>query len=259
MKIAINGAMGRMGRKVLEAADSMEGVEAVSLVDYPDHPESGRPVGTPWGDRPLLSSPNAIPFGEIDVGIDFSLPEGAVAFVKACAGGGIPVVSGTTGLSEEQFETLRASAEKVPVLWAPNLSLGVFCLHEISETARQVLGPDYDVEIMEIHHRHKRDAPSGTALSLARLLADDDTTLVRQRDGETGPRKDNELGIQAVRGGEVVGEHTVMFLGASDRLEITHRAGSRRIFAEGGLILAQRLVGSAPGLYTVKDILTSNA
>lgn len=255
MKIAINGALGRMGRMVLEAAGSMEGVEVACLLDGPDHPESGGTLATPWGDMAVKTSPSDLPAHGIDAGIDFSLPEMAVEFVQACAGQGVPVVSGTTGLSEAQFESLRDAAEKVPVLWAPNTSLGVFCLHEISETARRVLGSDYDVEIMEIHHRHKRDAPSGTALSLARLLSDDDTTLVRQRDGETGPRKDGDLGILAVRGGEVAGEHTVMFLGANDRLEITHRAGSRRIFAEGGLVLARQLVGRDPGLFTVRDIL----
>ena len=188
MKIAINGALGRMGRMLVEVAEAAGDVEVSCLVERTDHPETGRPVSTPWGDLPLCNTAAGLP-GGVQAGIDFSLPDGAVEFISSCTSQGVPVVSGTTGLSEEQFERIRDCAEKAPVLWAPNTSLGVFCLHEVSESARRILGPSYDVEIVEIHHRHKRDAPSGTALSLANRLAEEETNVVHGRDGEIGARR----------------------------------------------------------------------
>ncbi|NOZ02685.1 MAG: 4-hydroxy-tetrahydrodipicolinate reductase [Deltaproteobacteria bacterium] len=256
MKIAINGALGRMGRMVIEAAEAAGDVEACCLFERPGHPEAGKQVATPWGDLSLATDLDVFQDGA-DVGIDYSLPDGAVAFIEACARGGIPVVSGTTGLSEAHFERIRIAAERGPVLWAANTSLGVFCLHEVSKAAARILGPSYDIEIVEAHHRHKRDAPSGTALSLAKALKSGQGNLVKSRDGETGPRNQGEIGIQSIRGGEIVGEHTVMFIGDDDRIEVTHRASSRRIFARGAIELARALIGRAPGLYTVADLLGS--
>ncbi len=253
MRIALNGALGRMGRRVQEAA-AEAGDEVVALVERPDHPQAGRMVQTPWGEREVLADAGQVPDG-VDVAVDFSAPDAAAAFVEALAGRGVPVVSGTTGLSEAHLERLRAAAALAPVLWTSNTSLGVFCLHEVCALARRILGPAYDVEVVEIHHRHKRDAPSGTALSLVRRLTEGTgERLVAGRQGDVGPRSDREVGVLAVRGGEVVGEHTVLFLGRHDRLEVTHRAASRRLFAEGALALARHLVGRAPGLYGVRDV-----
>jgi len=254
MKLAINGAMGRMGKMVLEAAWSADGIDEVSLVESTENASSGERMETKWGELPLLPGIEALP-EDIDAGIDYSVPGAAVDFIEALASRGRPVVSGTTGLSVEQRSRVVESAGQAAVLLASNTSLGVFCLHEVSEAAKGILGSGYDVEIVEIHHRHKRDAPSGTAKSLAELLAGDADDIVAGRDGDIGPRPDNELGVLSVRGGEVIGEHTVYFLGDDDRIEITHRASSRRIFARGGVALLLRLMGKQPGLYSVKDLL----
>jgi len=188
------------------------------------------------------------------VGIDFSSPDGAVEFTRVMAGRGVPVVSGTTGLSDSHRAALADASKGAAVLWAPNMSVGVYCLHELAALAQRMLGAAYDAEIVEVHHRHKRDAPSGTALSLGRRLAEVGLEVVTGRDGDVGPRAPGELGILAVRGGEVVGEHTVMFLGDADRIEITHRASSRMVFAQGAVTLARRLVGRPAGLYRVSDL-----
>ncbi len=258
MRIALNGALGRMGRMVQEAA-AEAGDEVVALVERPDHPQVGRVVQTPWGDREVLADPSQVP-ADVDAAIDFSAPDAAVAFVEALAPRGVPIVSGTTGLADAHLDRIRSAACQAPVLWTANTSLGVFCLHEVCALARRILGPAYDVEIVEVHHRHKRDAPSGTALSLARRLTEDTgERVVAGRQGDLGPRTGAEVGVLAVRGGEVVGEHTVLFLGTHDRIEVTHRAASRRLFADGAVALARRLAGRGPGLYGVHDVFRTAA
>jgi 4-hydroxy-tetrahydrodipicolinate reductase len=256
VRLVVNGARGRMGRMVLEAASTAQDVRVVAIVEAPGHPEADTRVATPWGPMVLRTSCAGLA-GEVDAAIDFSIPQGAVAFIQAMAAQGIPVVSGTTGLSSADLKAVAAAAEHAPVLWAANTSIGVFALHELAAMARRLLGPSYDIEVVEVHHRHKRDAPSGTALSLARRLVEDVPRLrqVTGREGECGPRKDNELGVLAVRGGEVVGDHTVHFLGDHDRIEITHRAASRNAFAQGALMLAQRLIGRPAGMVAIADLL----
>lgn len=256
MRLVVNGARGRMGRMVLEAASTADDVQVVAIVEAPGHPEADTRVATPWGPMALRTSSDGLT-NAVDAAIDFSMPQGAVGFIQAMARQGIPVVSGTTGLSPADLKAVAEAAEHAPVLWAANTSIGVFALHELAALARRLLGPSYDVEVVEVHHRHKRDAPSGTALSLAHRLAAEAPGLrqVTGREGECGPRKDEELGVLAVRGGEVVGDHTILFLGDHDRIEITHRAASRNAFAQGALMLAQRLIGRPPGLYAIADLL----
>ena len=257
MKLIVNGARGRMGRMVVEAA-ARAGDEVVALVDRADHPEAGLDIATPWGARTLLSD-GAAAGVEADAAIDFSLPDVSVAFARAVAGRGIPIVCGTTGVSDAHLAALEDAAAGAPILWTANTSIGVFCLHELCAMAQAMLGPSYDVEIVEIHHRHKRDAPSGTALSLSRRLVGDRLHVRASREGDCGPRAADELGVLAVRGGEVVGEHTVYFFGDHDRIELTHRATSRVIFAEGAVALARRLIGRGPGLLRVEDVLRGPA
>lgn len=252
MRIAINGARGRMGRMLLEAAASEPDIDVGVLLESAGHPDAGHEVGSPWGPLVLHSDPAAA--DEVDVGLDFSQPSGAVPFARALAVRGIPVVVGTTGLSAPELAALNEAASGAPILVASNTSLGVHCLHELSRLARAMLGPGYDVEIVEIHHRHKRDAPSGTAMSLAEGLSGGALEIVTGREGPCGPRSPAEVGVLAVRGGEVIGDHTVHFLGAHDRIEITHRASSRLVLAQGALALARRLVGRAPGIYRVEDL-----
>jgi 4-hydroxy-tetrahydrodipicolinate reductase len=242
---------------VLEAAAGMDGIEVVAAVESPGHPDAGQPLATHWGDLTLMTDPGSLT-EDIDVAIDFSVPASAVPFTVAMAAKGIPVISGTTGVSRADIEAMREAAKAAPVLWASNTSLGVYCLHELSALARTLLGSAYDVEIVEVHHRHKRDAPSGTALSVAARIGGETLAMVAGREGECGPRKEDELGILAVRGGEVVGDHTIHFLGDYDRIEITHRASSRMAFAQGALLLARRIRGRAPGFLSVSDLLGSD-
>jgi 4-hydroxy-tetrahydrodipicolinate reductase len=252
MKIAINGARGRMGRMVQEAAAGEPDIEVLALLETPGHPETGHTLQGPCGPLVLHTDPSAA--DEVDVGIDFSHPAGSIPFARALAARGIPVVIGTTGLSSSDMAMLRSAADGAPILVASNTSVGVHCLHLLSTMAQQMLGPRYDVEIVEIHHRHKRDAPSGTAMTLAEGLLGNDLHVVTGREGQCGPRASNELGVLAVRGGEVIGDHTIMFLGDHDRIEITHRAASRLAFAQGAISLARRLLGRAPGLVQVADL-----
>ncbi len=252
MKIAINGARGRMGRMVLEAASVEPDVDVVALLESAGHPEAGRPIPGPLG--PLVVHTDPAAADEADVGIDFSHPQGAVPFARALAQRGIPVLIGTTGLSAADMAALEQAATNAPILVASNTSVGVHCLNQLSRLARAMLGPSYDVEIVEIHHRHKRDAPSGTAMTLAESVSDGSLTVVTGREGQCGPRASTELGVLAVRGGEVIGEHTIYFLGDHDRIEITHRAESRLALAQGAIALARRLLGRAPGLLKVADL-----
>lgn len=253
MKILLNGARGRMGRMVLEAASRRPDITIVGIVDRPDHPEAGTTIDTPFG--PLLLHGSAGPdLPDADVAIDFSSPDATVAFASAMSDRAIPVLCGTTGLSEAHRARLRKLSERTAVLVAANTSLGVFCLNRLARLARELLGSSYDVEIVEIHHRHKKDAPSGTALALAEGLAGTGLDpIVRGRE-DSGPRRTGELGISAVRGGEVVGDHTILFLGDNDRIEITHRASNRILLADGAIDLARRLMGRRPGWYAVDDM-----
>ena len=191
--------------------------------------------------------------------IDFTAPAASLEHAKVCAGRGVALVVGTTGLSAGQKDELRGAGRKVPVLLAPNMSVGVNVLFRLVAEAARALGPAYEVEIVETHHRMKRDAPSGTALRLAEVaagalgLAAD--AFVCQRQGETGARRPGTIGIQALRGGDVVGDHTVHFLADGERLELTHRASSRENFARGALRAARWLAGKKPGFYGMQDVL----
>lgn len=253
MKILVNGARGRMGRMVIEAASRHPEVEIAGIVERPDHPEAGTTIDTPSGPLRLLGSPEG-DLPEADAAIDFSMPDSTVAFASAMAERGIPVLCGTTGLSTAQRARLRELSARTAVLAAANTSLGVFCLNRLALLARELLGPSYDVEIVEVHHRHKKDAPSGTALALAQGLAATGLDPVVRGGEGSGPRREGELGISAVRGGEVVGDHTILFLGDNDRIEITHRASNRMLLAEGAIDLARRLAGRGPGWYAVEDL-----
>lgn len=253
LRIALNGCLGRMGRMVLQAAEQDPEVRVEVLLEHPGHPEIGRRIATPWGDRVVLGDPREAP--EVDVAIDFSRPEGALALARALAPRGIPLLIGTTGILPEDREELARLASEAPILLASNTSLGVHVTRELARLARQLLGPEYDVEILEVHHRHKSDAPSGTALTLADALGEGrEVRRVFGREGACGPRSPDEMGVMALRGGEVVGDHTVFFLGDHDRIEITHRAASRMVLARGALALARRLPGRPPGMVDLREV-----
>jgi len=254
MDIILNGALGKMGRMVMDVCE-VKGDRVVAIVERKGHPKSLTDIETHWGVLRVLDDPKQV-LVRADVGIDFSSPEGAAGFCEAMASLGIPVLSGTTGLAEFHFEKIRRAAEKVPVLWTPNASYGVFCLSEMVSLLASLLPLDYDCEIVEVHHKHKRDAPSGTALMLAEMVATVRGAKVQVgRDASSGQRG-GDVFVHSVRGGEVVGEHTVLFLGETDRIEIKHIALSRQAFALGAVELARKIVKMPPGLYTMKDLFS---
>jgi 4-hydroxy-tetrahydrodipicolinate reductase len=234
--------------------------ELVCACERHGHPHLGRDVGElcscGWIGIPLTDGIGSEP----QVIIDFSSPEGtARAFSKAVEMG-IPIVSGTTALGAKEKAEIEAAAGRVPVLVTPNFSLGVNVLFDVVRKVAQVLGPGYDVEIIEAHHNKKVDAPSGTALRLGESVAgalrrDPNKDFVNGRGGQVGPRKPTEIGFHAVRGGDIVGEHTVMFAGGGERVELIHRVTTRDAFVKGSIRAARFLVGKAPGKYTMEQVL----
>ena len=209
------------------------------------------------GDDPALSINNC------EVAIDFSFHEVTLPLARLAAEHKKPLVIGTTGHSNKERDAIIATSTDIPIVWSGNYSTGVNLLFYLTSKAAEILGPDYNPEIIEMHHRFKKDAPSGTAERLievvqeARSIASEQTRHGRK--GITGERPDNEIGVHALRGGDVIGEHTVMFAGPGERIELTHRATDRTIFARGALIAAQWALGKAPGLYSMQDVLGLNA
>lgn len=240
MKIAIVGAAGRMGKMLVSLAKGTE-LEVVSQVDVANGYDSD---WTP----------------DVEGVIDFSYHTAVPAAIKKAAGDGLAYVIGTTGLTPEEQRVVDEAAKKIPVVQSGNYSLGVNLLLELVKKAAKVLGPEYDVEVVEMHHRHKKDAPSGTALMLAKSAAEGrgvslEEKAVYGRKGDIGERPEGEIAIHALRGGSVVGDHTVMFAGDVERVELTHKAQSREAFAAGALKALAWAKGKAPGKYTMRDVL----
>ena len=234
LRVAVVGAAGRMGQTIIAVANT-ESVEIVSKLDQGDE----------------IASAGA------DVVIDFSQADAADAVCEAGLKTSTPLVIGTTGHTAEQREAIESAAKKVPIVFASNFSVGVNALFWLTEQAARVLGDGFDLEIVEMHHRLKKDAPSGTAKTLAEIVQRErKITQVRHgREGMLGERDPSEIGIHAIRGGDVVGEHTVIFAGSAERLELTHRAASRETFARGALRAAHWVKGKSPGLYDMRDVL----
>ncbi len=261
-KIAVSGAAGRMGRRIV-ALLSEEGYWTLACaLERPDHPQLGKDAGVVAGVGELGVSIEEVISGQPDVLLDFTAPDACVRRAEECARLGTAMVVGTTGLSEEQSRRIeREVASRVPVLVAPNMSIGMNLLFMLAGEAAAALGEDYDVEIVESHHRRKKDAPSGTALKLAQSVCDalswdPQQALVYGRSGTAGERPRRQIGIHALRGGDVVGDHTLVFAGEGERIELTHRASSRDVFARGALRAARFLVGQPAGRYDMKDLLS---
>ena len=238
MKIAIVGAAGRMGQKLCALAEGTE-LEVVSKVDVAEGYDKT------WS-------------ADVEGVIDFSYHTAVPPSVEKAAAAGIPYVIGTTGITAEEQKAVDAAAKKIPVVQSGNYSLGVNLLLELVRKAASVLGPEYDIEVTEMHHKHKKDAPSGTALMLAKSAAagrgaSDD--FVYGRHGDIGERPVGEIAIHALRGGSVVGDHTVMFAGDLERVELTHKAQDRTAFAAGALKALAWAKGKAPGIYSMRDVL----
>lgn len=261
MKLALHGATGRMGLTIARLAQAAEDIELVGAVCSSVDPKQGSDVGELAGVGTLGVIATAdLGAGLLgaDVVIDFSAPTAVPGLMAVAARQKVAVVSGTTNLDTAGKQALDKAAEAVPVLWAPNTSLGVQVLAELVQRALERLGPGYDAEIVEIHHRRKVDAPSGTARRLAdavKSVRGEDLTELHGRDGAVGARTQDEIAVFGVRGGDVVGDHTVYLLGPGERLELTHRATSRELFAHGALRAARFVQGNKPGLYTIADVL----
>ena len=250
VRVAIAGASGRMGLALLEAAAGTPGVTLGAALDLKSSSWGGVSIGTDV--RSALATS--------DVLIDFTRPTGTLANAQACVEAGRAMVIGTTGFDPAQRAAIAESAKRIPIVMAPNMSVGVNVALRLVEMASRALGPDYDVEVFEMHHRRKVDAPSGTALKLGEAAARAREASVERdgvfgRHGQTGERPAGAIGFSVARGGDVVGDHTVFFAGPGERIEITHRSTSRATYAQGAMRAALFVAGKPPGLYDMADVL----
>ncbi len=263
VRAIVAGAGGRMGGRIITMISQTEGIELSAAFERPDSPAVGKDAGVVAGVGELGvriedSLDKVIDKG--DVIIDFTFHEASVQHAKKAAEKGRAMVIGTTGFTNQEYEALDEYSKSFSLVLAPNMSVGVNLLYKLLETAASVLGDDYDVEIVEAHHRMKKDAPSGTALQLGRVVAkalgrDFDEVAVFERHGLIGERSRKEIGIQTIRAGDIVGEHTVLFGGIGERIEITHKASSRDTFAKGAVRAALWVVGKPAGIYSMQDVL----
>lgn len=261
IRYAIAGSAGRMGRMLIEAVlKSEDGVLAAAL-EHPLSPFIGKDAGE------FVGSPNGVKItadlaalAGCDVLIDFTRPEGTLEHLKACVQHKVGIIIGTTGFDAAGKAAIEATAEHVPVVFAPNMAVGVNAVFKLLDVAARILNEGYDIEVVEAHHRHKVDAPSGTALrmgevvakALGRALEED---AIYGREGHTGERPSAQIGFSTIRGGDIVGDHTVLFAGLGERIEITHKSGSRMPYASGSLRAARFMRGKQNGLFDMQDVL----
>ncbi len=256
IKVVVTGISGRMGSHIAQAVRNTKGLQLDGATEAP----GSFAIGTTLPEGHMVVDDLTKCIERADVVIDFTAPEASLKHAAVVREYKKAFVLGTTGFTEEQKSKLRPLLEKIPTVWSPNMSIGVNVLLKIVADAAAKLGAGYDVEILEAHHRQKMDAPSGTALALAEVVAKTlkrDLNKVAQytRHGKIGARKEDEIGIQTLRGGDIVGDHTVMFAGIGERLELTHRASSRDNFARGAVLAAQWVQGKNPGIYSMSDVL----
>lgn len=260
ISVAIHGAAGRMGLRLAALCREDAALEMAAAIDRPDHPALGQDIGVLAGVGPVdVPLADALP-GRPDVLIDFSTPPAVRAVMGQCVASGTNMVIGTTGLADSDHALIDEAAGRIGVLQAPNMSLGVNLLFALAAEAARRLGPDYDIEIVEAHHRYKKDAPSGTALGIAEAVCaatgrDPRAVLAHGRHGEDAERRPGEIGMHALRSGDVVGRHTVSFGALGEEVQLAHVAGSRDIFVRGALSAAKWMAGKAPGRYRIADVL----
>ncbi len=262
-RIAINGAAGRMGRTLVEACVQHPDLQLGAALEHPSSEFLGLDAGQVAGQGNLnvaIKASLAEVNDDFDVLIDFTRPEPSIECLAYCREHSKKMVIGTTGFSDEQKQLIESAAQDIAIMFAPNMSVGVnLCLQLLSLAAR-VLGNDVDIEIIEAHHRHKVDAPSGTALRMGEVVAealgrDLKTHAVYGREGNTGERDRKTIGFETIRAGDIVGDHTVMFADIGERIEITHKASSRMTFAKGAMRAAAWLSNKSSGLYDMQDVL----
>jgi 4-hydroxy-tetrahydrodipicolinate reductase len=262
IRVAIAGASGRMGRMLIEAALKDEGVTLAAAFDRPGNSFVGRDAGELAGAAcgVVIGDDPRVAIAAADCLIDFTRPEGTLHHLTLAAELGKAVVIGTTGFSAEEKAQIATHAERIPVVFAPNMAVGVNAVFKLLEVAARILDSGYDVEIIEAHHRYKVDAPSGTALRMGEVVAremgrDLGECAIFGREGVTGERRAETIGFSTIRGGDVVGDHTVLFAGLGERIEITHKSGSRMPYALGSLRAARFLAGRQAGLFDMQDVL----
>jgi 4-hydroxy-tetrahydrodipicolinate reductase len=263
MKIAIAGAAGRMGQMLVREIARTPGCSLAGAIEASGSNALGRDAGEVAGagnKGVKITADAGAALGAAEALIDFTVPAATVAHAKLAAEKGVAMIIGTTGLNPEQTKAIHDTAKRVPVMWAANMAVGVNVLLSLVEKTAAMLDPAYDIEVLEMHHRHKIDAPSGTALALGRAAAagrkvELEKVWRKSRDGHTGARPTGEIGFATLRGGEEVGVHTVFFAAAGERLELSHRSFSREGYAAGAVRAALWLQGRKPGLYGMKDVL----
>ncbi len=261
MKICMAGALGRMGRRILELARAADDLAIAGAFDAPGNEGVTLTVGTECGQPQTITlAPPKEALAGADALIDFTVAGACMPNARLAARMGVPVVIGTTGLGDAEVAELGDLARALPIVHAPNMSVGVNLLFKITKEVAATLGLDYNVEIVEIHHNQKKDSPSGTAKRLAEVVAEAldlryDEHAVHGREGMVGARPVREIGMHALRGGDIAGEHTVIFAGQGERVELTHKAHNRDNFARGALIAARFCQDAAPGLYDMQQVL----
>lgn len=266
LSVTILGASGRMGRSLIDATLRNDRLSLAAAVERAGNAAIGVDAGVMVGQAAVgvaVSESMGPAIQQSSVVVDFTAPGATLAALEVCIAHGTPIVIGTTGFTPDQKLQIAEAAKRIPLCIAANYAIGVNVALKLVELAARTMGPDYDVEIVEAHHRHKVDAPSGTALAFGEAAAaglDRDllSNAVYGREGQTGARKRETIGFATVRGGDVVGDHTVLFLGDGERLEIAHRATNRANFANGALRAAAWLVGKPAGLYSMRDVLSLN-
>ncbi|MEY4442172.1 MAG: hypothetical protein RL442_1172 [Pseudomonadota bacterium] len=262
LRIAIAGASGRMGRMLIEAVLNAPDCELAGALDISGNPALGMDAGALLGRSTgvIITSDVAAGLAQAQVLIDFTRPEGTLAHLRVCQQLGVKMVIGTTGFGDADKAQLAQAAQSLAMVMAPNMSVGVNVTLRLLQMAAKALSTGYDIEVIEAHHRHKVDAPSGTALKMGEVIAealgrDLKDCAVYAREGHTGERDPSSIGFATIRGGDIVGDHTVMFAGTGERVEITHRSGSRSNYAQGSLRAARYLADRASGMFDMFDVL----
>jgi 4-hydroxy-tetrahydrodipicolinate reductase len=262
LRIAVAGASGRMGRMLIEAVSGASDCVLVGALDIAGNPALGQDAAAflGWPAGVATTADVRAGLGRAEVLIDFTRPEGTLAHLAVCRELGVKAVIGTTGFSEAQKREIAAHAEHMAIVMAPNMSVGVNVVLSLLAHAARAFSEGYDVEIIEAHHRHKVDAPSGTALKMGEVIAASQgrelkDCAVYAREGVTGERESSTIGFSSVRGGDIVGDHTVLFAGTGERIEITHKSSSRATYAQGSLRAARFLMGQSSGLFGMSDVL----
>ncbi len=250
-KLCVSGGRGVMGKRISQLADSNDKLKLELILERPGHPD----MNEKFFGAAVVDDPSAV--SRADVVIDFSLPDSAMKVLRECRKSGKSLVIGTTGFTEEQLQEIKKASSEIPLLLAPNMSAGVNLVFRIAREISEAM-PEYDKEIVEAHHNRKVDSPSGTAKKIAEVIKRESEKIVYGRKGQAGPRGKGEIGVHAVRGGNITGEHTVMWIGDHERIELSHKASSRDVFASGAIKAAVWLSDKKPGrLYGMQDVLFS--